>query len=332
MKYYRQLALSALMLAPTSTIAADQMTIAVVGKTKNDSFYQQSFAGCELFASKQQDLKCLYDGPDDFQDVRGQASILRGIAEKGIDGILLSTTDSTYLVEWALTLAKEKNIPVITFDSDLLPEHHDYRLAYVGTNNFDFGAALGNYAKKFKGDEKREICIQSGHKTTPNLNARIAGVRYALSGERDNQKLTGQNGWYESNRCPLYTMGKRKTALVQLEFVLSQDKPPIYLAVAGFAQFSPDYIDTIAPFKPLINNDELVVISADTEAVQLAALKEGLSTINIGQRPFEMGRKGAELLYDFIKRGNKPAQQLYYLDFHYCRPDNVDQCTISGDS
>ena len=82
----------------------------------------------------------------------------------------------------ALKRAYEKNIPVVTFDSDLLPQHHDYRLAYIGTNNFDFGVALGNYVKN-NITHKNTICMQSGHPSTPNLNERIKGGRFALSGQ-----------------------------------------------------------------------------------------------------------------------------------------------------
>ena len=117
--------------------------IAVIGKTKNDSFYEQSFRGCEHFAKEYPTLECIYDGADDYQDVRTQVLIVEELVNKGVDGLLISTTDSAYLVNGALKQAKQAGIPVITFDSDLLPEHHAYRLAYVGTNNYDFGKALG---------------------------------------------------------------------------------------------------------------------------------------------------------------------------------------------
>lgn len=306
--------------------ALADVTIAVVGKTKNESFYMQSFKGCERVAEQHPDLKCLYDGPIDFQDPRGQEKAILPLIEKGIDGLLVSTTDSHHLVERVLKVAREKNIPVMTFDSDLLPEHHDYRLAYVGTNNFDFGVALGNYAKKFKKTGKNHICLQSGSQTTPNLNERIRGVRFALSGNETNKRLTGENGWVEYKRCPFYTLGQKPRALYQLEFILRQEKPPIFLAVAGFAQFSPDYIKKISPYKDRIKSGDLVIISADTEPVQLEALKQNLSTGNIGQRPFEMGRLGTELLYNYIKHQKKPENEINYLGFYYCYAGNDGKC------
>jgi len=329
MKFLTKLLLSFTALILSHSVVSAEIVIAVVGKTKNDSFYEQSFNGCLKFAQKHIDLKCLYDGPADYQDVRGQITVVNAMIKSRVDGILISTTDSNFLVKGALKLANKENIPVMTFDSDLLPEHREYRLAYVGTDNFDFGAALGHYAKKHKTKGITEICIQSGHKTTPNLNERIAGVRFALSGNKLNIKLNNINGWQESARCPFYTMGQRSQALDQLEFILTREGPIVFLAVAGFAQFSRDYIKKISPYKEQIISRKKVIISADTEKIQLEALSKNLSTINIGQRPFEMGRLGTELLYDYIINNNLPKQELNFLDYHYCTSLNTDSCIIN---
>lgn len=303
-------------------------TIAVVGKTKNDSFYEQSYKGCLEFAKTRTDVRCLYDGADDYQDVRTQVLVVNDLMEKNIDALMVSTTDSNFLVKGALKLAKKKNIPVLTFDSDLLQQDSSYRIAYVGTNNFDFGVALGNATKTHKKKSPQPICIQTGHRTTPNLNKRVEGVRFALSGQSKN-RLDGTSGWIEYERCPLYTMGKREDALKQLVTIIDDVEPPIFIAVAGFAQFNPQYSNEIQQFKNKLSNDEITIISADTEMSQLDILKLGLSTINIGQNPFEMGRKGAEILFEYLVEGKRPVTDKLYLDFHYCDRSNADTCTIN---
>lgn len=327
MKWWLSLVNLTLLAMTPPLLAEPGLSIALIGKTKNDSFYEQSYRGCQAFASTRNDLRCEYDGPADFQNIRAQVDVVNRILEAGIDGILISVTDSSYLAERALQRARAKKVPVITFDSDLLPADQHYRLAYVGTNNFDYGVALGNYAKRFKREAETRICIQSGHDTTPNLNERIRGVRYALSGNTRNLRLTGQNGWIEPHRCPLYSMGKRSAALYQLEYILQNQPSTIFLAVAGFAQFSPLYIERISPYRALIEAQRAVIISADTEDVQLDALEQHLSTVNIGQQPFEMGRLSAELLYRYLRDGQQPELDQYYLDFHYCTPENARQCT-----
>ncbi|WP_239421184.1 substrate-binding domain-containing protein [Saliniradius amylolyticus] len=316
------------MFITNNAVAESGYRIAVVGKTKNDSFYQQSYKGCLHYAKSHPEIHCLYDGAADYQDVRTQVLVLEDLLKQDIDALLVSVTDSAYLVEGVLEQYARQNVPVITFDSDLLPQHRNYRMAYVGTDNFDFGQALGNAAKKYKKRQPQSICLQSGHRTTPNLNARIAGVRHALSGQSE-QRLNGNSGWIEHPRCPLYNMGKRYDAVEQMVTMLGYEPRPIFLAVAGFAQFNPRYTQALSVFKPDIKKNQAVIISADTEEIQLNALRQELSTLNIGQRPFEMGRLSTELMHRYLSEGAKPAQSHYYLDYHYCTPDNVDTCTTN---
>ncbi|CCQ12035.1 sugar-binding protein, putative [Pseudoalteromonas luteoviolacea B = ATCC 29581] len=325
LRKYAKLSFGLLVTVTITSISASEITFAIVGKTKNDSFYEQSYKGCLEVAKRYSDLNCAYDGADDYQDVRTQVLVVRELIDKGVDGIIVSTTDSTFLTNGALMYAKERGIPVITFDSDLLPEHQNYRLAYVGTNNFDFGVALGNAANKLKKHEQDTICIQSGHQTTPNLNARIAGVRYALANDAK-RKLDGRFGWREIDRCPLFTLGRREDALDQLMNFVDDKKPPLFLAVAGFAQFNPRYIAQLQPYEKRIAHGELRIVSADTEVIQLDALAKGLGSINLGQKPFEMGMVSTELLYNFIQHGIKPEKEQYYLDYHYCHSKNADTC------
>jgi len=305
-----------------------EIVIGVVGKTKNDSFYLQSFKGCLKFAESHTDVRCVYDGAENYQDIRAQNIIVNKLLKKGIDGLLISITDSAFLANGALQSIENNEIPVITFDSDFLPQHKQHRLTYVGTDNFNFGKELGTYIKKFAKQDDNYVCLQSGHSSAPNLNERIAGVRYALSGQ-STERLSGKNGWFETARCPLYSLGKRDFALNQLKFMIERDKPPIFLAVAGFAQFNPDYIEQMLPFKNRITDEEIVVVSADTEHAQILALQAGVSVANLGQKPFKMGLLGSELLYNFITKKEKPAKSHYYLGYHYCRQDNAESCTIN---
>lgn len=305
--------------------------LAVIGKTKNDSFYVQSFNGCLEYAKTAADIECIYDGPDNYQDIRSQAAAISRVLDKNIDGVMISITDSQYLSKTILPLLAKRNIPVITFDSDLLPEHRQYRLAYVGTNNFDFGIALGKYASQYKKQGENQLCLYSGHSSTPNLNERIKGVRHYLSGGKSTEKLNGENNWFESARCPYYSLGKRRQALVQVVNSFNTDIP-INIAVAGFAQFSPKYIETILPFKQRIASQDIVFISADTEPLQLDALKQGLSTANIGQKPFAMGRLAAELIYKYTRDKQTPAKEYYFLGYHYCTISNADTCTTTSET
>ena len=132
-------------------------------------------------------------------------------------------------------------------------------------------------------------------------------MRFALSGQRI-KRLDGSSGWIEHERCPLFTIGKRDVALAQLLAMINEPQPPIFIAVAGFAQFNSEYSERVAPFKAKIADHSIVVISADTEQGQL---------------------------YQWHISGKKPEHDKYFLDFHYCTPDNAEHCVsvlTGGDS
>lgn len=189
---------------------------------------------------------------------------------------------------------------------------------------------MGEYAQRYKKETGlTEVCIQTGGRTTPNLNERLKGVRFALSGGMQTRRLEGENGWIEYERCPFYNLGKTGQALIQLKYILKQEKPPVFIAVAGFAQFSPNYIREVMPYREQIQTGQQVVISADAEEAQLEALKLGLSSVNIGQRPFEMGRYGAQLVYDIVKHQKMPQKEINYLGFYYCKIGQPNLCSLA---
>ena len=60
-----------------------------------------------------------------------------------------------------LKLAKAANIPVVTFDTDVLPEDAGLRSTYIGTDNYEFGKVLGEKVLESK-KKGGTVCIQSG--------------------------------------------------------------------------------------------------------------------------------------------------------------------------
>ena len=57
--------------------------------------------------------------------------------------------------------AKDAGIPLLTWDTDLLPENKDLRVAYIGTHNYEIGTNLAKLVKSVK-PNGGTICIQSG--------------------------------------------------------------------------------------------------------------------------------------------------------------------------
>ena len=226
--------------------------------------------------------------------------------------------------------AKEAGIPVLTWDTDLLPEAKEFRVAYIGTHNYDIGVNLAKLAQKIK-PEGGTICIQSGGAAAANHNERMQGIRDTLAGvERGDPpgaRLDGANGWTEVDGCPLYTNDDFPLSVQQLEDILGK-YPDLdaFIPTGGFPQFVPDaYRAAVTQYKDKIASGELALVVADTLPVQIDLMKEGLSAGQVGQRPFEMGYKVIYAIKD-MKDGKPAPADPTYTGLDVCTPDNVDTC------
>ena len=82
-----------------------------------------------------------------------------------------------------------------------------------------------------------------------------------------------------------------------------------FTPTGGFPQFLPDaYEKTAEKYKDKIASGALALVVADTLPVQIDLMKKGLSSGQVGQRPFEMGYKAMYFLKD-IKDGKAGADR-----------------------
>src|SRR5271156_2643046 len=186
----------------------DPYPFALVPKNTNNPFFDQALAGCKK-AEKEQPtkIKCLYIGPGEHGGGDEEAQIVADLITKKVDGIAVSPANAPAMAN-ALQGAGPAKIPVLTWDSDLLPKDKALRVAYVGTHNYEIGTNIAKLVQQIK-PKGGTICIQSGGAAAANHNERMQGIRDTLSGaksaESPGARLTGQNGWKEPDGCPLYT-------------------------------------------------------------------------------------------------------------------------------
>ena len=317
-----------------SASAQDKKTFALVPKSTNNPFYDQARDGCKKAEAESNGaFECLYIGPGEHGGGDEQAQIVADLVAKGVDGIAVSPSNAAAMAA-ALRDAKAAGIPVLTWDSDLLPEDKDLRIAYVGTHNYEIGTNLAKLVMEKK-PEGGTVCIQSGGAAAANHNERMQGIRDTLRGSKSEpppgERLTGQNGWTEVEGCPLYTNDDFPLAAQQQEDILNK-YPDLdaFIPTGGFAQFLPDANkNMMEPHKAKVADGSLVVAVADTLPMQIDALREGYGSGNVGQRPFEMGYKAMQFLNDITSgKGNPPDPTYTGLDV--CTPENVETCVGGG--
>jgi ribose transport system substrate-binding protein len=332
LKYLTGTAIIAGLLAigAAGAMAQQKYTFALVPKNMNNPFFDQARDGCKKAESESKGaFECMYIGPGEHGGGEEQVQIVQDLVAKKVDGIAVSPANAAAMAV-ALQAAKEAGIPVLTWDSDVLPENKDLRIAYVGTKNYDIGVNLAKRVQELK-PKGGTICIQSGGAAAANHNERMQGIRDTLSGKKSaaspGDRLKGENGWTEVEGCPLYTDDDFPRSVQQLEDTLGK-LPDLdaFVPTGGFPQFIPDaYRATVGKYKDRIDSGKLALVVADTLPVQMDLMKEGLSKGQVGQRPFEMGYKTMMFFKD-MKDGKGNPTDPTYTGLDVCTPETADTC------
>src|SRR3954453_20863818 len=313
---------------------AKKYTFALVPKNMNNPFFDQARDGCKK-AEKESNgtIECLYIGPGEHGGGDEQVQVVNDLITKKVDGIAVSPANAAAMGK-ALEAAKKANIPVLTWDSDLLDKDKALRVAYVGTYNYDTGVNLAKLAQQIK-PKGGTICIQSGGAAAANHNERMQGIRDTLAGAKSDQapgaRLTGQNGWTEVEGCPLYTNDDFPLSVQQMEDILGKyPNLDAFVPTGGFPQFVPDaYKAVVDKYKDKVASGALALVVADTLPEQIDLLKAGYSKGQVGQRPFEMGYKAMFFLKD-IKDGKAPPTDPTYTGLDVCTPETAATCVGGG--
>src|SRR5580693_843411 len=323
-------AAGALLGVSASARAADAYTFALVPKNTNNPFFDQALAGCKKAEKELAGaVKCLYIGPGEHGGGDEEAQIVADLVTKKVDGIAVSPANAPAMAN-ALQGAGPAKIPVLTWDSDLLPKDKAMRLAYVGTHNYDIGVNIAKLVIAIK-PKGGTICIQSGGAAAANHNERMQGIRDTLSGKKSaaspGDRLAGQNGWTEIEGCPLYTNDDFPVSVQQMEDILNKNPNlDAFVPTGCFPQLIPDANRAaVAPYKDKIASKALALVVADTLPVQIDQMKEGLSLGQVGQRPFEMGYKTMMAL-DAMKSGKPAPADPTYTGLDVCTPETAATC------
>lgn len=308
---------------------AQKKTLAVVVKGLDNPFFTVLGNGCAKWNedNAESEYTCLYTGPALSSDEAGAVQLVADlIARDDVAGIAISPSNAPAMA--AMLREQAPSIPIMTVDADLLPEDASLRKTYLGTDNYEMGVKLGEHLKQLKPDGGT-ACLQLGNVAAANINARAAGVRDTLAGEKGVERLTGQNNWTEIDGCPLFTNDDIATANQQLADVLGANPElDAFVLVGGWAQFAPDaFAATMQQHKDRLDSKSLVLVAGDTLPPQMDALKAGHSHAQVGQRPFQMGYDAPDALIKLIN--GETVEDPLYTGLDECTQETADNC-IAG--
>jgi ribose transport system substrate-binding protein len=296
-----------MMAAPA--VAQTKYHFAVVPKAMNNPFFDVARDGCMKRAKELGNVECIYKGPIEHEPAT-QAQIIQDFVTPKVDGLAISVADVAAMSK-SIEAASAAGIPVVTFDADAPGSK---RIAYIGTNNKDFGLALGKQLLQLR-PEGGKYAMISGGPGAKNLAERVDGVREALKGSK----------WVEVSGSPTFCNDDSALAVQQMSDLrtATPDLAAI-IPVGGWPMFAPEgYKAFVNKNKKDIDAGKFTLVVADTLKMQLELLRDGYSNALTGQRPFEMGEKSMDTLLA-IKKGEK-VPEIVYTGLDLVTKDNVAQ-------
>ncbi|MBV9561933.1 MAG: sugar-binding protein [Bradyrhizobium sp.] len=288
---------------------AETYRFAVVPKAMNNPFFDVARDGCLKRAKELGNVECIYKGPVEHEPAT-QAQIIQDFITQKVDGLAISVADVASMTK-SIDAATAAGIAVITFDADAPGSK---RIAYIGTNNKDFGTALGKQLLQLRPDGGKYAMI-SGGPGAKNLAERVDGVREALKGSK----------WTEVSGSPAFCNDDPALAIQEMTD-LRTATPDLgaIVPVGGWPMFAPEGYKTFVNHnKKDIDAGKFTLVVADTLKMQLELLRDGYSNALTGQRPFEMGEKAMDTLLA-IKKGEK-VPEVIYTGLDLVTKDNVAQ-------
>lgn len=303
------LATVAVVIMASPAFAQQKYKFAVVPKAMNNPFFDVARDGCLKRAKELGNVECIYKGPIEHEPAT-EAQIIQDFITQKVDGMAISVADVAAMTK-SIEAATAAGIAVVTFDADAPGSK---RLAYIGTNNKDFGLALGKQLRELR-PEGGKYAMISGGPGAKNLAERVDGVREALKGSK----------WVEVAGSPTFCNDDSALAVQQMAD-LRTATPDLgaIVPVGGWPMFAPEgYKAFVNKNKKDIDAGKFTLVVADTLKMQLELLRDGYSNALTGQRPFEMGEKSMDILLA-IKKGEK-VPEIVYTGLDLVTKDNVAQ-------
>jgi ribose transport system substrate-binding protein len=250
---------------------------------------------------------------------------MESLLAKGVDGIAISPIDAANQTKFLNEIAQ--NTKLITQDADA-PDSD--RLAYIGTNNYLAGRALGKLVKAAI-PEGGEVFILVGRLEQLNARQRRQGVIDELLGKpeqelgsvkfdaEDAKNLTAEGSKYIilETRTDNFDKAKAKS---NAESGIAKYKN-LKCMVGLFAYNPPACLDAI---KEAGLTGKIKVCGFDEPDAMLQAIKDGTAYGTISQQPWKYGYESVKMLKNILD-GQAPASTFLEVPFLVVTKENVDE-------
>lgn len=282
--------------APEVKADAD-ITIAVVPKSLDNAIFLDSQAAAEAKA-KELGINLQWVGPT-TSDAGQQVTVIEGLIEKQVDGILISCNDADALKD-VIDRAVDAGIVVGCFDSDS-PESK--RAFYCGTDNYAVGKLAAEEMMKILPDGGK-VAILTGVLGAPTSKSVSAASRRPWKAPT-----------LRSCPCrPVTTMSRPLSMLSASTRLPTRIWPHGSSSAAGPTLLTRTLLPEVQKF--MENGGH--IISVDTCEPMMQYVGMDMVDLLIGQNYPNMGSLGVETLYKLIKGEDVDlGDETHYIDTGY---------------
>jgi ribose transport system substrate-binding protein len=233
----------------------------------------------EALNEKYSKLKVVIDWrTPENESASGQAEIIRDVVKNGTKAIIVSCSDEDTLTQ-AINYAVDKNIPVMTFDSDA---PNSKRFAFYGPDDLEMGKKLMNELAGLI-DKKGKIAILGGNKTANNLQERVRGIESA-SADYPGIEIIGTYYHPETEADAIAIMTEVNKAHPDLKG---------WVMVGSWAFFG-------EKLKSIIEPGKIKIVAVDALPVQLEYIEKNYVQVLLGQPTFTWGEITVQTVIDKI--------------------------------
>lgn len=269
---------------PTGTATKKALKIGMIAKSTTNPVFLSALKGAQDAAKELSEkegvavtIEWLTPAQEDGQV---QAQNIAKAVNNGANAILLACSDASK-VTGAINDAVDKNIPVMTFDSDAADSK---RFAFYGADDSEVGKQVMDELAKQIG-EKGVVAILAGNQNAPNLQKRAKAVEESAKAYPGIKII----GTFFHPETP-------QDATSEVQRVM-QANPQItgWAMVGGWPLFARSLLD--------LDSNKVKIVAVDCLPAQLDYIDRGVAPVLLAQPTYEWGHTSVNLIFDKVVRG-----------------------------
>ena len=228
-------------------------------------------------------------------DEQEQLDAIDRLVEQGICALAIMPVDCELIRARLNSLATEKNIPIVTFNSDIVGTR---RLCFVGMDNHRSGQAAAGLVDMLTGGEGKVLII-TGHFSSALNNQRVDGFVEEAKRICPKLQIAGVQASFNDT--------------VEVEKIIESALLNISGINAVFS-VSGGQGGIGRAFEKLCLEKRPFVVIYDQTPKNEKIIRDGIADFLIDQNGFEQGYRPPFLLANYLMKGQMPATEFMYTD------------------